>query len=406
MSAEVSTEGGVALPGELTLRRATLWMIVPSFYPLLGGSEVQVKMVSKLLAAKGWSIRVLTRRHGYLLPEGLPAKDEVDGVALTRVFSRGSERIARLLFILNGLLYLMRKGRHSIYHAHDVGSAGWLAVLARYLFGGRCIVTLRSGRQVYERRVSTWLGRLEFRTLLRLVDRVLVVNSQVETFVQCLGVSPERVIQIPNGVDTSFFSPAQPERKATTRRQLGLPVDKTICLYIGRLAQVKGVDILIRSWALLPDDVRARSLLVIVGGGTERDVLEEMIDRLGVQKSTLMAGPHQEVRAYYRASDIFVLPSRSEGLSNALSEAMACGMPAVASEVGGAIDLINRDVNSLLFEPENHRDLAEKLTSVIRTPLRWVDMGKRARKTVIACVELQSTVDRIDETYSQLAQHS
>ena len=207
----------------------TVWMIIPTFAPVLGGAQLQAQTLSKALLARGCAARVMTRRHSRVYPRALPGADVVDGIPVIRLYSRGGSRIGSILYILGGLLQLFRQGRGGIYHAHDVGAPGWLAVLARYLLGGRSIIKLRSGCHSYRRRFSNWFGRWQLSTLLRLTDRVLVVNSEVQAMVRNMGVAPIRVVRIPNGVDTDFFYPAPAQCKAAVREQLGLPVDKTIC---------------------------------------------------------------------------------------------------------------------------------------------------------------------------------
>ena len=382
--------------------RRTVWMIIPSFAPAIGGAEVQVQRLSKELIARGWSVHVLTRQHSSVLPPGLPASDVVDGIPVTRLYSRGWGKIASLLYVLGGLWHLLRRGRRGIYHAHDIGAAGWLAVIARYLLSGCCIVKVRGGRRLYEKRFSTGVARWRFSTLLRLVDRIVVVNSGVEKYLDSLGISTTRIVRIPNAVDTRWFHPVPIEQKLAARKRLGLDTNKTVVLYVGRLAPLKGVDVLLNAWTLMPVDVQGNTVLVLVGDGQERDSLLEKISSLGVSESVLMTGMRQNVREYYWAANIFVLPSRTEGLSNALVEAMACGLPVVASNVGGALDLVEEGQNGFLFEAETHDQLAQKLASMIAMQDQWVEMGALARQSVIAYADLSIAVNRLDKLYSEL----
>ena len=104
-----------------------------------------------------------------------------------------------------------------------------------------------------------------------------------------------------------------------TREGLGLPADKIITLFVGRLVPVKGLDILLRAWALMPPIVRVGALLVLVGDGEEREPVLGMIHSSGLESSVILAGEQRAVRDYYWAADIFALPSRSEGHSLALN---------------------------------------------------------------------------------------
>ena len=377
-------------------------MIIPSFHPAIGGTERQVQCLSRALMAQGWSVRVLTRRHGPAQPRGLPASDVVDGIPVTRIYSRGGGRIGSLLYVLGGLRHLLCHGRRGIYHAHEIGAAGWLAVAARYLLGGRCIVKLRGGRRLYEKCFPSGVARWQLSILLRLMDRIIVVNSEMEKYPDNLGISTMHIVRIPNAVNMNWFHPVSTEQKLAARRRLGLDINKIIVLYVGRFVLLKGVDILLKAWALVPADVQRDAQLILVGDGSEHDNLLDMASLLGIQGSVSLVGMQQTVRDYYWAADIFVLPSRTEGLSNALIEAMACGLPIVASNVGGAPDVVEEDKNGVLFESENQEQLARKLTALMLMSDRWDQMGALARQSVMAYANLDVIVGRLYELYRVL----
>jgi glycosyltransferase involved in cell wall biosynthesis len=306
--------------------------------------------------------------------------------------------------LLSGFWYLLRRGGWGVFHAHDVGATAWLAVAGRYLLGGRCVMKLRAGRPSYERRLASGLARYQLLTLLRLVDRVIVVNSEVEELSRDLGIAPARVVRIPNGVDATFFQPVLTADKLAARERLGLPAEKTIVLFVGRLVPVKGLDSLLQAWGLLPQSVRAGALLVMVGDGEERKRLQELSSSLRVDESIMFAGAQQAVLEYYWCADLFVLPSLREGLSNTLIEAMACGLPVIASNVGGALDVVEDGKNGVLFDAQNVDHLARKLESMIAMKDRWSEMGARARQKVVEYADLQEVVQRMQGLYDQLLQ--
>lgn len=380
----------------------TIWMIIPSFEPAIGGAEIQVKRLSKELLESGHSVRVLTRRHGPTQPRGLPASEVVDGIPVTRLYTRGIGKVGSLLYVLGGLWHLLRHGRRGIYHAHAIGAAGWLAVAARYLLGGRCIVKLRSGRYLYERRCPSGVRRWLFFELLRLMDRVVVVNTEVEEWLAEIGIPAAKTVCIPNSVDTQQFRPATPEEKLAARAELGLPTDCDVVLHVGRLEWIKGVDVLLKAWAALPAKQQEAARLVLVGGGGAHAELEALTASLGLERSVTFAGVRKSVRDWYWAGDLLVLPSRTEGLSNALIEAMACGLPVIASNVGGALDVVEEGKNGVLFEAEDHNQLAQKLASMFAMQDRWAEMGTLARHSVELYADLLPTVGRLREVYRSL----
>lgn len=136
---------------------------------------------------------------------------------------------------------------------------------------------------------------------------------------------------IPNGVDCDAFRPV---RKDEARMRLGLPTDKRLIGCLGRLEHVKGFDRMVEAARYLPDDV----MVVIWGEGSERWRLTERICELGLSERVIMPGRTDRSNAIYPALDLFCLPSRSEGLPLSMLEAQACGVPVVASDVGGVRD--------------------------------------------------------------------
>ncbi len=387
----------------MRLYRAQIWMIIPTFYPVIGGAQSQVQRAAKALVADGWLVRVLARRHSYAHPKGLPARAEVDGTPVIRVYSRGGSKADSLFYVLAGLWHLLRHGRRGIYHAHDISAAGWLAVLARYLLHGRCLIKLRTGCRGYEPYLSSRLTRWQFLTQIRLADRVVVVNRELEDMLQRLGAPMSRVVRIPNAIDTCQFYPPSMEAKAATRERLALPKDKTIFLYVGRMAPLKGVDILLNAWALLPQHVRHHAVLVLVGDGPEQERLCRQVASLGISASVLNAGMQANVRDYYWSADIFVLASETEGLSNTLLEAMACALPVVVSNVGGAPDVVEEGTSGLLFDSENAVQCAEKMTAMWGLQQRWAEMGSCGRQLVLGYANLPSVADQFQKLYGQLA---
>jgi glycosyltransferase involved in cell wall biosynthesis len=245
------------------------------------------------------------------------------------------------------------------------------------------------------------LRRWAFLTLLRLADYVIVVNREVEQLLHELEVS-STVVRISNGVDTSVFK-APTRDKDRVRKQLNLGTDKTLLLYVGRLdLETKDIDTLIHAWNLLPKEVRLRAQLIIVGNGPDHQKLASMISSLGLEESVLMVGEKQEVRDYYWASDVFALPSRDEGLSNALLEAMACELPVVASSVGGTPDIVGDCDNGFLYEARNDKQLAEKIMQVLSMEEEWAAIGARGRDTVLRTADIVLVAEQLDAVYQSL----
>lgn len=386
----------------------TTWMLIPTFYPVIGGAQTQTLRLATLLRQRGWPARVLTRQHSYAHPQGLPADAVIEGLAVRRTYSRGPGKLGAMLSVITGVAYLARFGRRGIFHAHDIGAAGWTAVAARYLLGGRCLVKLRTGCSVYRRHYGSGLSRRGFKALLMLTDRVVVVSREVQSLViDELQIPPERVVFLPNGVDTTHYCPPADAARRSCRERLGYSADQTVCLYVGRLEHLKGVDILLRGWAAAFRRRPAPSArLVVVGDGPERAALERLRTELGLGESVSFRGESHQIRDHYWASDLFVLPSRTEGLSNALVEAMSCGLPVIASRAGGSVDIVDDGENGYLFDEGNVDALAGRLTSMLSNRRDWAALGRKARIRATAHADIEALADRVSAVYQALTRQT
>ena len=151
----------------------------------------------------------------------------------------------------------------------------------------------------------------------------------------------------------------------------------------------------------MPGNLRSKSLLILVGNGSERNLLARRTVSLNIDDTVLFTGPQSDVLDYYWASDLFVLPSRTEGFSNALIEAMACGLPVVASDVGDARKLVDEGKSGFLVESDNYDQLAQSIGSLLKNQRQWPALGDQARTCVIGYADIDQTVKRLERLYCQ-----
>ncbi|HEV7500607.1 MAG TPA: glycosyltransferase [Vicinamibacteria bacterium] len=199
---------------------------------------------------------------------------------------------------------------------------------------------------------------------LQSADAVLAVGADVRQRIGELGIPLERVHLFARGVDENVFSPGD---RAGARARLGLPPDPLL-LWVGRMVPVKGLDVLIDACVRLkrgPLGFR----LYLVGDGPLRQSLMARVKAEGLEEQVRFAGPvpHEQLGDWYRAADLTVLPSRSEGVPNVLLESLACGTPFVASRVGGVAGLA-RNPELDLVPPEDPDALASAIVRALRSP--------------------------------------
>jgi glycosyltransferase involved in cell wall biosynthesis len=209
---------------------------------------------------------------------------------------------------------------------------------------------------------------------------------------------------IPNGIDPSVFR--APDNRDEIRRALGIPLDRFVFLSVGNLKPVKGHDVLIDAYMTTPfvDD----TTLILVGNddsGRRLAASAQSSNTHAIGRDIRFVGPQEDVLPWYQAADAFVLPSRWEGLSNALLEALACGLPAIATRVGGNTDVIRDGENGRLVPADDSRALSIAMHELVcDAPLRY-RFADEARLSVIEQFDATRMFEAIARRYRSAANH-
>lgn len=229
-----------------------------------------------------------------------------------------------------------------------------LGVPGVLLVGGSDIQLLTDNRRRRKVIVDTLLA----------ADRVLTVGLPLRDRVVGLGIPAERVGVFARGVDRERFAPGN---GTAARERLGLPIDRPIALWVGRMVPVKGLDLLLAAWhGVAADGDVPPPLLVLAGDGEQRAMLELAAAALPDRVRFVGSVPNASLPEWYRAADLVVLPSRSEGVPNVLVEGLACGTPFVASDVGGIAGLL--EPNSRVVPAGDIPALASALREALGHP--------------------------------------
>ncbi|MBI2362852.1 MAG: glycosyltransferase family 4 protein, partial [Elusimicrobia bacterium] len=280
---------------------------------------------------------------------GTAARAEVEGIPVRRLPAPGSGLLNSAVFLSASLAWLVvHAPEFDAVHVHLAGSPALAAALAGRLTGKVVVVKLGGGRGIGEVALSarSWAGRLKLALLALLGPRFVAVTEDLALELAEHSLGPAQVV--PNGVDVSAFRPASAAEKAELRRRWGLGEGPAF-LYMGRLAVEKRLPAFAAAFGRAAAGVSPKPRLVAAGSGTEEAALREAARAAGAD---LLLLPVQEDPApLYRACDAFVLPSVSEGLSNALLEAMATGLAVVGSRVGGTAEAVQDGVTGLPFDP-------------------------------------------------------
>jgi sugar transferase (PEP-CTERM/EpsH1 system associated) len=234
------------------------------------------------------------------------------------------------------------------------------------------------------------------RLTIPLTDQVLCVSQQVADFVvQEVGIPRHKTLVVPNGIDVRNFEHLPAKQQA--RAMLRLSFERMLIGTVARLDPVKRLDVLLQAMQSL-SDVYA----VVVGDGPERAQLEAMSERSGLAGRVHFAGQQDEVRTWLAALDVFVLSSDWEGMPNAVLEAMAAGLPVVATAIGGMPQLVVDGVTGLLVPPRDPDALARAITRLLREPDLRHQMGQAGRERVKKRFTVERMVSKTEALYREL----
>ena len=337
------------------------------------------------------------------MPVAVLARAERKGSGSSRVsFPVHRLPLGGLGYVLAGACWLAAHGnRFGVLHAHQALSPALAAVFAKRLrprqrvivkvvsSGGSSDFRLARGRPFYRRRLA----------LLREVDRFVVLNRESAAELQAVGLGGVPACLVPNGVDARRFTPARPAERAAMRARLELATDEPVALFVGRLERYKGLDTLLAAWA---DLMRrgCRSRLLIVGPADAATWIREAQGQ-GVEGVVRFLGGREDVADLYPAADLFVFPSRGEGCPNAVLEAMASGLPVVATDVAGNREALGVDGKAGRLVPvEDPASLAEAVATLTASPALRREIAAAARERILERFD----IDRVGAQYLSLYQ--
>jgi glycosyltransferase involved in cell wall biosynthesis len=358
-----------------------------------GGMQKQARRVSRAMRRLGVPVRLVchTRRRA-------PTHPWARYLPVRYLLARSSRQFAMQLY-----RYLTRcRQTYDVVHVHGFGAEAFAAIAARRVTGKPLIIKHSTAGPGTRLELFARLTRaLPFLALAwKSVDAWVSISDEVTEGTLRLGVDPAHVVKIPNGVDTSVFHPLPAGEREAARALLGIrPEERVICTAC-RLAPHKRVDLLVRAFLqIVPEFPTAQ--LWIMGKGDELPRLQELAAASphGSQVRLLGLTPPLRLARTFQAADAFALLSLSEGLSNALIESQACGLPAVVSRASGMTEVIAHGENGFVVPPDDLDAASAALRRLLEDDGRRREMGRRAAGTVQTRYALENTAGRLLALY-------
>ncbi|MYM97522.1 TIGR03088 family PEP-CTERM/XrtA system glycosyltransferase [Duganella vulcania] len=289
---------------------------------------------------------------------------------------------------------------------HTRNLSGIEGQLLAAVAGVRLRVHGEHGRDMHDLHGLSRKYRLLRKLLRPLIGHFIAVSKDLETWlIGTIGARPQRVTHICNGVDSLQFHPRLGPPAAVGPAGF-LCEDAFVIGSVGRMAEVKDHLTLVHAFILLIAEhalPRDRLRLLIAGDGPSRQACLDLLRQAGMDELAWLPGNRDDIPQLMRAMDVFVQPSLAEGMSNTILEAMATGLPVVATAVGGNPDLVRGGWTGTLVPPSSPAMLADALNDYYRLPALAVSHGQRGRRRVLAEYSLNAMADAYLAVYDALA---
>lgn len=375
-------------------RRLCICLLVAHYPPNASGAERQAQAQARELARRGHEVHVLTSAV-----DGWPADADEQGVLVHR-WARPTRwgPLFGLTFVaqLVRCLVRLRSLTHfEIIHTHQ---AMWEAVAAGVARSSipRVPTLLQPASAGYYGEAEELARTRGFRLLQLLVLRnshVAAISQEIESQWRHLGFSAERITRTRSGVDTSRFHPG------ASTLESNLPPRPRV-VFTGRLHPQKNLDVLLNAWAAVCPT--SPGSLLLAGDGPEQSTLRRLCEELAITDRVEFLGRLDDPAELLRASDLFVLPSVAEGMSNSLLEAMATGLAVAVSKIGGNTDLVTHNRNGVLIEPMDRHGWTTELRRLISDEQLRIQLGRSAHELILTEYALPLIVERNEQIYASL----
>ena len=353
----------------------------------VGGSQRQITHLLCHIDRSEWQPELLYFRRPSFLLDRIGAA----GVPVHCIPKNGAIDLA----FLHNLIGLLRGGHYDLVHCFSLTAELWVSIAAKFVRPRPAlIVSMRDmGHGLTPRQ---WTIK---RALCRNADAIIANSARAAARLESELGGKRKVLMVPNGVETP--APLDDERRAEVRAALPIPRrGAVVVLFVGRLAAQKNIPLLFE--ALTRFDAASRPVLLLAGSGPLRAELEAKAAEAGLGADAVFIGDRSDIGDVMQATDLVVLPSHDEGMSNVVLEAMAAGCAVVASDVGGNPEVIVDGESGLLFATGDADALTERLRALVLDERRRAAIGRKARERIANNYSVPALIERTSAIYRRV----
>lgn len=337
-------------------------IVVSQFLPKwLAGMEIATSNLAKHLSKRGHTVHIITFRD-----EGLSPESFEEGCFIHRI-ENPFPKIGILSFWFN-IIKTLKTINPDIIHLQGVVvlGTGFPVLISHFLLRKPYVVSFHGfflygkKQSIYQRLISP---AILFNLIVKHASAIILLTDFMKNKFKAW--PEEKIFAIPNGIDACSLTNLNRE---SIRNELSINNNEHILLFVGRLNAVKGVNYLVSAMKTIHDTDRHSRLLIVGNDQGQRKILDDLITKLHLEDNIcfIEETSHENVFRYMMASDIFVLPSISEGFPLVLLEAMSCGLPIIVSNIGGMSEIIQDNRNGFLVQVGDPEDIAEKALLLLK----------------------------------------
>lgn len=329
--------------------------------------------------------------HIVLIIEKSDGTPLIDNKNIKVVVQKEKGKVKRALELLSLYKLYMKSGYNKIFIRISLNAAV-IAIIAAKLYGGDTYFWQSGDNLTYDRQKK---GMEKLKWLFTNYSKLLVIKyfitrfvtgpeTMVDYYVDALGIKRDRMLLLYNDIDINRFTECNEAARTEVRNHLKLSQESKIILFVHRLTPVK------KFYLQIPYVIEEQALrdlnayLVIIGDGPDREIIENLIQTSGFKDRILYLGsvPNKEIHKYYEGADIFINPSYSEGFPRVLIEAMACGLPVVATDVGGTKDIVGKLQKRFIVDKDDRGKFRNSVITILEDNLLYHNLSQENKKSV------------------------